>query len=68
VLHRLIIIWQTEEESSPERKSFSIISNELLAGPRVASCFVAFLNLMERGVTPMDGSIAVTDICSLAEK
>ena len=45
----------------PDRNNFSIISNELLAGPRVASCFVAFLNLIGNGVTPIDGSIFVTD-------
>lgn len=43
----------------PERKSFSIISKLLLEGPRVASCFVAFLNLIGRGVTPMEGSVGV---------
>ena len=49
-------------ESLPDRNNFSIISKELLAGPRVASCFVAFLNLMGSGVTPMEGSMLVTDI------
>ena len=47
------------EGSLPERKSFSIISKLLLEGPRVASCFVAFLNLIGRGVTPMEGSMGV---------
>ena len=44
--------------AAPDRKSFSIISKLLLAGPRVASCFVDFLNLIGRTLIPIEGSIA----------
>lgn len=50
----------------PARKSFSIISKVLLAGPRVASCFVALRHLMASGTIPMDGSIGIRDMCRCA--
>ena len=46
----------------PDRNNFSIISKLLLAGPRVASCFVAFLNLIGSTVIPIEGSTITLDI------
>lgn len=46
----------------PDRKSFSIISKLLLAGPKVANCLVAFLNLIGKTLIPMAGSTVTADI------
>lgn len=48
----------------PDKKSFSIISKELLAGPNVASCLVAFLNLIGKTLIPIAGSTTTPDIDS----
>ena len=50
------------DRNQPDKKSFSIISKLLDAGPRVASCLVAFLKRMGRTVIPIEGSICAMDM------
>lgn len=56
--------WVYDSFGLPDRKSFSIISKELLAGPNVASCLVAFLNLIGNTLIPIAGSTTTADIDS----